>query len=287
MLRTEISEKSSEKHRSPFYNIENSVEVQQVIKGQLFGDMISDFSVHYGELERLVKAVLQEARDVDEIGRSISEIATQWAGMNAETSDAVGQQVESPNANLQENASDNKTLFINENESGKVAQLKRDLTGLSMNLKETKNESEKLQNSLQSSESNSQYSAPIVDGNTIWLVGIGSKSIGNANELVAKTLEFIQELDFSPDTVRHDLAGPKFLPKLLFGQSEKIEKATSEMRFAARTLKESEDKLRALREKLNSDGAKKQAKAVRRKTKDHKEKQSQNGKDAPSPASTN
>jgi negative regulator of replication initiation len=261
--------------------------VQQVIKGQLFGDMISDFSVHYGELERLVKEVLQEAMDVDEIGSSISEIAARWVDMKAEASDAIGQQVENPNANLQENASDNKTLFINENEFRKVAQLKRDLTGLSMNLKETKNEVEKLQNSLQSSESNSQYSAPFVDGNTIWLVGIGSKSIGNANELVAKTLEFIQELDFSPDTVRHDLAGPKFLPKLLFGQSEKIEKATSEMRFAARTLKESEDKLRALREKLNSDGAKKQAKAVRRKTKDHKEKQSQNGKDAPSPASTN
>jgi hypothetical protein len=211
-------------------------------------DTFSDFSVYYGELEHLVKAVLQEARDVDEIVRSISEIAVRWASMKAEASETIGQQVESPNANLQENASENKTLFINENEFLKVAQLKRDLTGISMNLKETKNESEKLQNILQSSESNSQCSAPFVDGNTMWLVEIGSKSIDNANDLVAKTLGFIQELDFSPDTVRHDLAGPKFLPKLLFGQSEKIEKATSEMRFAARVFKESEDKLRAWRE---------------------------------------
>ena len=92
-----------------------------MIKGQLFGDMISDFSVHYGELERLVKEVLQEAMDVDEIGSSISEMAARWVGMKAEASDAIGQQVESPNANLQENASDNKTLFINENEFRKVA----------------------------------------------------------------------------------------------------------------------------------------------------------------------
>jgi hypothetical protein len=242
-----------------------------VLKGQRFGDMFSDFSVYYGELEHLVKAVLQEARDVDEIVRSISEIAVRWAGMKAEASETIGQQVESPNAKLQENASDNKTIFVKEDEFLKVALLKRDLNKLSLNLKETNNETEKLYNILQSAESNSQYLAPFEDGMTYWLAQISSRAIAKANALVVKTLEFIQDIDFSPNTVRYDLSGPRFLPKLLLGQSEKIEEAAIEMRFAARALKESEDKWRALREKLSSDVAKKNVNPVRQKQPNHEE----------------
>lgn len=235
-------------------------------------DTFSDFSVYYGELEHLVKAVLQEARAVDEIVRSMSTIAAQWAGMKAEASETSSQQVESPNANVQESTLAHKTLFINENDFLKVAQLKRNLTRLAVNLKKTKNESEKLQNILQISEPNLQCLPPFENGQTYWHAQVGSKSIAIANHLVAETLDFIQELDFSPKTVRWDISGPKFLPRLLRTQSEKLEKATGEILLASRTFRYIEEKWRAWREKLNSDIVKKQAKPVRQKASKTKKK---------------
>ena len=85
----------------------------------------------------------------------------------------------------------------------------------------------------------------------------GAKSISKANEILSKTLNFIRDIELSPNIVNGDLNGPKFIPKLLINAGEKLEEAAGHTRLTAYALGFSENYFRKLQGKLENHAAKK------------------------------
>ena len=76
----------------------------------------------------------------------------------------------------------------------------------------------------------------------LWNAGNAYLQFKMATNNVKKTLDIIENTDFSPEILHSDLCGPKFIPKLLQLASEFLEKATKDAIDAVDNVKFSEGK---------------------------------------------
>jgi hypothetical protein len=217
-----------------------------------FGGMFSELSVHLGECRQLSQRALGRAAELDEAGRALRNTAVTWGTIRVGAHQTCGHQVESTTGNPSANSSEEENSFLPEEELLKMARLKRNLGSLAENSKELELLTQKL---AQSDFSN--VALPEEGLIAVSLEESGAKSISKANEILSKTLNFIRDIDLSPNIVNGDLNGPKFIPKLLINAAEKLEEAAGHTRLTAYALGFSENYFRKLQSKLENHAAKK------------------------------
>jgi hypothetical protein len=217
-----------------------------------FGGMFSELSVHLGECRQLSQRALERATELDEAGRALRNTAVTWGTIRVGAHQTCEHQVESTTGNPSTNYSEEENSFLPEEELLKMARLKRNLGSLAENSKELELLTQKL---AQSDFSN--VALPEEGLIAVSLEKSGAKSISKANEILSKTLNFIRDIDLSPNIVNGDLNGPKFIPKLLINAGEKLEEAAGHTRLTAYALGFSENYFRKLQSKLENHAAKK------------------------------
>jgi hypothetical protein len=216
-----------------------------------FGGMFSELSVHLGECSQLSERALGRATELDEAGRALRSTAVTWGTIRVGAHQTCERQVEGTTGNPPANSPEEKNLILPEEELLKIARLKRKLSALAENSKELEQLTQKL------AQSDFSHVALYEEGLiAVSLEGSGAKSISKANEILSKTLNFIRDIDLSPNVVNGDLCGPKFIPKLLLNAGEKLEEAAGQTRLTAYALGFSENYFRKLQSKLEKSSTK-------------------------------
>jgi hypothetical protein len=208
------------------------------MENELIG-VLSELTKHYFEDEQLGDLIWEKTKELDKVARSLREIVVNWESIEKSVSEELG--------NSESNNLTSEGSVLKEDELLKMAQIKRSLKEIREGLEEVVQRI----NCQISEFTSSNYFICHDEGLIILsLDEFGYKRITQASERLCKTSEFLGDLDFSPPKVQHDLLSSKYLPKLLFVASEKVEETARETRQAAHVFQLTSRDGRRLKEKL-------------------------------------
>lgn len=208
-------------------------------------EVLSDLTNHNFENEQLGNQVLEKAKELDKVARSLREVAVNWESMKKSVSEERG--------NPDSNDLTSEDIILKEEELLKMALIKRSLKEIAEELKQTT-----LKINCQISELTSSTYLTCHDEGLIILAleQFGYNGIVTANELLCQTREFLANIDFCPTSIQQDLLSSKYLPKLLLVVSEKIEETTRDTRQAAYVFQLTGKETQKLKEKLRRSATK-------------------------------
>jgi hypothetical protein len=230
-----------------------------MLEDEEFGGMFSELSVHLGECRQLSQRALERAKELEEAGRALRNTAVTWGTISVGDNQTCDHQVEGSTGNPPANSPEETISILPDEELLKIVHLKRKLSSLYEDSKELEQVTKKL------AQHDFSHVALYEEG----LIAVseeefGAKSISKANEILSKTLNFIRDIDFSPNIVVGDLKGPRFIPMLLITAGEKLELSAGHTRLSAYALGFSENYFRKLQSKLENHATKKKIRSESR-----------------------
>ena len=226
-------------------------------KSDEFLKMISNLSQYHREHEKYyAQNPLQQAVEMHNASRVLKTFADRWN---------IAEVTEGTKGNPYEGCEDlndtatiqyNGVLFMEgEGEPPEIVRLKRDLKTLSMDFGET---GEWLSKAMRASW---ETAIPLIQiAPLASVLGERHRIIINdwqaaylsslVSELLSRSVEILDAIDFTPQAIRADLSGPKFNPQYLYAASEIIDRAADLATESGILVHDNERRWRVFREKV-------------------------------------